>query len=89
MLDIVALAGGATNVGNLGKIRLLRPGSEVQLSFEQESVRGRPLTEIGVRSGDQIMVPRRFFTREDFGIVLALAQIALSVAILITTVNSP
>lgn len=87
VLDIVALAGGATDVGNLGKIRLLRPGSETRVSFEEESTRGRALQEIGIRSGDQILVPRRFFTRQDFGILLALAQIGLSIAIFVNTVN--
>lgn len=87
VLDIVAMAGGATDVGNMGKIRLIRAGAEVRLDFEEESIRGGTLQDIGVRSGDQILVPRKFFTRQDFGILLQLAQIALSIAIFVNTVN--
>ncbi len=89
VLDIVALAGGATDVGNMNNIRLFRSGSEMRINFEQESVRARTLGEIGLRSGDQVLVPRKFFTRQDFGLLLQLAQIALSIAIFVNTVNSP
>ncbi|NIN13421.1 MAG: hypothetical protein GTN62_11305 [Gemmatimonadales bacterium] len=85
VLDIVALAGGATRVGNLGKIRVFRSGAETRFSFEQATIRGRTLQEIGVRSGDEIIVPRKFFAREDFTILLQLLQIGLSIAIFVNT----
>jgi protein involved in polysaccharide export with SLBB domain len=87
VLDVVALAGGAAPAGDLGRIRVLRVGEETQLSFEQESLRGRSLQQIGIRSGDQVLVPRRFFTREDLYVVLQLAQIGLSIAIFVNTIN--
>ncbi len=74
-------------MGNMGKIRVLRSGSETQVSFEEEGIRGRTLAQIGVRSGDQILVPRRFFTREDVGLLFQVVQMALSVVILVNTVN--
>lgn len=85
--DVVALAGGPSRVGNLNEIRVLRPGQEERFSFEREAVHGRTLQAIGVRSGDEILVPRRFFTREDLGLVLQLAHIALSIAIFVNTIN--
>ncbi len=87
VLDIVALAGGATPVGNLNNIRLFRSGEEQRVSFEEASVRGQTIQQIGVRSGDQVMVPRRGFTRQDLNMILLIAQIGLSVAIFISTVN--
>lgn len=83
VLDVVALAGGASPGGNLNKIRVYRTGEAQQLSYEREAVAGRSLREIGVRSGDEIVVPRRFFTRDDLTVVLLLAQIALTVVVLI------
>ncbi|MBI4500347.1 MAG: polysaccharide biosynthesis/export family protein [Gemmatimonadetes bacterium] len=83
VLDVVAMAGGPSSSGNMNKIRLLRAGQEQQLSFGQ----GRSLQEMGVRSGDQIVVARKSFSREDVGLVLSLVQVALSVAILINTVG--
>jgi polysaccharide export outer membrane protein len=85
VIDVVALAGGSTPDGNMKKIRLLRGGTEMQLNFEREALAGRTLSEIGVRSGDEIVVPRKWFTRSDFLIVAALLQVALSVAIFFNT----
>ncbi len=83
VLDVVALAGGPTPAGNMNKIHLLRAGEEAQLSF----ARGRSLQDMGVRSGDQVIVGRKAFAREDVSFFLGVVQVLLSVAILITTVS--
>jgi polysaccharide export outer membrane protein len=83
VIDVVALAGGATQYGDLHKIRLLRGGGEQQVSFGQ----GRTLQEIGIRSGDQILVARRSFTRDDLTLLLGLIQVALSAVILVNQVK--
>ena len=84
VLDVVAMAGGPAAAGDMNRLRLLRGGAELRLSFSQ----GRSLQDMGVRSGDQIVVPSRGgFTREDLGVLLAVAQLALSVAILWKTVK--
>jgi len=85
VLDIVAMAGGTSRNGDLNKIRLLRAGAEERLSFQREGLQGRTLQEIGVRSGDQILVARRWLTRDDLVIVLQAVQIAVSVLILTRT----
>jgi polysaccharide export outer membrane protein len=87
VLDVVAMAGGSTPDGNLRKIRLIRGGQEMRVDFEQEALAGRTLSEIGVRSGDEIVVPRKWFTRSDFLLVAALLQVGLSIAIFINTTN--
>ena len=84
VLDAVALAGGPTSQGNIGRIRVLRAGAEAEFDFERETLSGRTLAEIGVRSGDEIMVPRRWFTREDWVMVIGIVQVALSIAIFIS-----
>lgn len=82
VLDVVALAGGPSASGNLNRVKLLRGGEELRLGVEG-GVRGRTLQEIGVRSGDQIIVPRRFLSREDVILILQVVQIAVSVAVFI------
>jgi polysaccharide export outer membrane protein len=82
VLEVVAMAGGPTESGNMNKIRLLRGGREIRLSFGQGS-----LQEMGVQSGDQIVVPRKSFSRDDVNLVLGIVQLGLSVAILFTTLN--
>src|SRR5436309_4412755 len=61
VLDVVALAGGPAPSGNMNKVRLLRGGEVVRLSFD----RGRSLQDMGVHSGDQIVLPRKSFSWED------------------------
>jgi protein involved in polysaccharide export with SLBB domain len=85
VVDVVAMAGGTNRSGDLNRIRLLRAGEERRLSFAEESIRGRTLQEIGVRSGDQIVVARAPFTRDDLLILLQVVQIAVSIAILVNT----
>ena len=84
VLDVVAMAGGPTPSGSLNKIQLMRGGEALQLSFSK----GSSLQDMGVRSGDQIMVGRKGFSREDLGLILTVAQVALSVAILVTTLKN-
>ncbi len=84
VLDVVAMAGGPAPAGNLNGVKLIREGSELRLALEG-GIQGHTLQEIGVRSGDQIIVPRKFFTREDLFLLLQLTQIAVSVAILVHT----
>ncbi len=87
ILDIVALAGGPTPTANTKRIRVLRPGAPEELSYEGEAVAGRTLQEIGVRSGDDIIVPRKFFAREDWLIVLQALNLIITIAIFANTVR--
>jgi polysaccharide export outer membrane protein len=83
-IDVVALAGGAGPDGNSGKIRLVRGGESSVMGVE-EAMRGMTLAEIGIRSGDQVYVPRKGITTQEWFILIQLAQIAISVAILVNT----
>ncbi len=82
-IDVVAMAGGPSVNGNLNDIRLRRMNETESIDYEAEDTRGRTLREIGVRSGDQIYVPRRAFTRQDLSLLLQVAQLALTIVLLI------
>jgi hypothetical protein len=56
----------------------------LDLRLERDRVGALTLQEVGLRSGDQIMVARRGFTADDMRMLLGIIQVALSVAILIT-----
>ncbi|MFB3110492.1 MAG: polysaccharide biosynthesis/export family protein [Gemmatimonadales bacterium] len=84
VLDIVAMAGGPNRNGNINKIRLLRGGQTLDLRLERDRVGALTLQEVGLRSGDQIMIARRGFTGDDLRMLLGILQVALSVAILIS-----
>jgi polysaccharide export outer membrane protein len=83
VLDVVAMAGGPTPNGNMNKIRLLRDGQQLALAFNE----GRSLQDMGVRSGDQIIVPKRTFTRDDLQVLMGLAQLGLTIAIFANTLG--
>ena len=85
VLDVVAMAGGPSSSGNLNGVKLLRGGDQLRLALEG-GIRGRTLQEIGVRSGDQILVPRKFLSREDLFLFLQLIHIGVSVAVLVNTI---
>jgi polysaccharide biosynthesis/export protein len=81
VLDVVALAGGAATGGNLNGVKLLRGGEQTRLRLEG-GIKGHTLEEIGVRSGDQIIVPHKFLSRDNVFLFLQVVQIAVSVAVL-------
>ena len=88
VLDLVALAGGARSAGNLDKIRVFRSDTTAVVSYEDAVIRRSTLGEIGVRSGDEIMVPRKAFAREDWYLVIQLLTLALTTATFIVTVSN-
>ena len=77
--DVIALAGGVTRDANQKKIQLLRAGEEVQLILSASAIGHATLRDLGVRSGDHIVVPRKRFTRDDFSFFLQLATFVLVV----------
>ncbi len=98
VLDVVALAGGPTPDGDLNNTRLIRPNVETaedssptdspeagSLAADtlQQTLRGQTLQEIGVRSGDRIVVPRKRFTLSDIALIASIAQLGLSLIILL------
>lgn len=77
LAGVVALAGGANPQGDLRKIRIIRDG----LVLFDEIAADRALSEIDLRSGDQIFVGRRsWFDRNSTFVVSALLSIT-SIAI--------
>lgn len=83
VLDVIAMAGGPIPGANMSKVRLMRGGTALRVSFSD----GGSLQQMGVRSGDQIFVPRKSFTRDDLTTLLNLAQLALTVTVLVVTLS--
>jgi len=83
IFDIIALAGGVTRDANSRKLQLLRGGEEVRLALDATSIGRATLRDLGVRSGDHIVVARKRFTREDLGLLLQVATFVLVVYTLV------
>ena len=87
VLDVVALAGGPASAANMDRITVYRGGAATVMSLEDVIMHGETLQNMGVRSGDEIMVPRKWFAREDWVIVLQVMTLALTTATFIVTVS--
>jgi polysaccharide export outer membrane protein len=77
VLDLLALAGGPTRQANQNRMQLIRGGQNIRLSIEPAAIAHSSLRELGVRSGDQLVVPRSSFTRDDFSILIQIANFIL------------
>lgn len=76
--DLLALASGPLRTANERKTRLLRGGQEIALGIDPASLARATLRELGIRSGDQVLVPRRSITRDDWVIILQLANLVVA-----------
>jgi polysaccharide export outer membrane protein len=63
----VAIAGGATPLGDLNRIRVMRDGQVVQ----ERAGSGETLSSVGIQSGDQIYVDRRSWMDRNSGMLLS------------------
>jgi protein involved in polysaccharide export with SLBB domain len=77
VFDLLALAGGPTRQANQSRMQLIRGGQNIRLSLEPAAIAHASLRELGVRSGDQLVVPRSSFTRDDFSILIQIANFLL------------
>ncbi len=82
--DLLDLAGGPTNRADLRKINVVRGDKEVVKNLLRAFEQAYSLKEVGVKSGDQVVIPvRRSFTLQtlitylNFGVSVALLYVRL------------
>ena len=78
--SILALAGGTTGNADLESIYLIRNNREINLDVNTIIEEGSSATDFGLRSGDQIYVPRTWWA-DAKGITIILSAAALVVTI--------
>jgi polysaccharide export outer membrane protein len=79
--DVLAEAGGPTRDARESRIRLLRGGQEYQVALASEAVARATLRELGIRSGDQIFVPRKPITLSTASLMISVANLLFVVYI--------
>jgi len=77
---ILALAGGTTGNADLGSIYIIRGFKEIQLDVETIIQEGDSASDFGLRSGDQIFVPRTWWA-DARGVTILISAAALVVTI--------
>jgi polysaccharide biosynthesis/export protein len=75
--DALAVAGGATPVGDTDKVEIVRNGERVRARLSQRT----RVTESAIRSGDQLYVPERSWLSRNTGIVAAVITASVSIAV--------
>lgn len=79
--DALAMAGGATALGDPNKIRIIRDGQEIAIDISSDTRLSGSL----IRSGDQIFVPERSWMSRNSNVVATAlsASVALAIALFI------
>lgn len=75
--QVLATAGGSTRNARENQMRLIRNGQQLSVSVDPAALARATLREIGVRSGDQIYVPRKPITYETWLVALQLLNLGL------------
>ena len=74
---ILAFAGGTTEDADLGNIKLIRNFKALELDVETIIQEGSTATDFGLKSGDQIFVPRTWWTENSGWVTIAISTAAL------------
>ncbi|HKI77816.1 MAG TPA: polysaccharide biosynthesis/export family protein [Ignavibacteriaceae bacterium] len=70
LTDLIAKAGGTTPQADIGDITITRDGREIEIDGEKIIENGNKLNDIGLQSGDQIYVTRKWFSGSTQAIVI-------------------
>lgn len=78
VFDVIAEAGGPTREANQRKIQLVRGGETIPVALNASALGRATLRELGIRSGDQIVLPRKRFTLQEIGLGVQVATLVLT-----------
>jgi polysaccharide export outer membrane protein len=72
LADLLAMAGGITDSGSENKIKMVRDNTVIQEDLSVALERGRAIEDIGIRSGDQIVVGKKPFRASNLTMIAAV-----------------
>jgi polysaccharide export outer membrane protein len=82
LINLLAQAGGPTYRGNLGNIKILNLGTEKQMNLEKILKSGTNLDLLKLRSGDVVIVARRFMPAlQEWSVLFTLGTLVLQIYI--------
>lgn len=76
--DVIALAGGETLDANLNKIYFVRRDERIDINAKEFLEKGNPVSVLGLKSGDQIYVPRRWWVVRNVAIIISAAAVVVT-----------
>ena len=75
---ILAFAGGTTEDADLGNIKLIRNFEALELDVETIVKKGSIVSDFGLQSGDQVFVPRRWWSDNSGVVTVIISAVALA-----------
>lgn len=75
---ILSFAGGTTADADLGNIKLIRNSEALELDVETIVQKGSTVLDLGLQSGDQIYVPRRWWSDHSGVVTVIISVVALA-----------
>jgi polysaccharide export outer membrane protein len=86
LTSLLAEAGGPTEAGNLGRVKIINLGRERVLNFEKIVKKGKNIEQLNLQPGDVVIVPRRFLPSfGEWGVLFTLGTLLLQVYLAIKT----
>lgn len=86
LANLLAQAGGPTDRGSLGGVRIMNLGSERKVNFEKTLKEGKDIEQLELRPGDVVIVPRRFMPAfQEWSVLFSLGTLILQIYIAANT----
>lgn len=86
LANLLAQAGGPTDRGSLGGIRIINLGAERKINFEKVLKEGKDVEQLELRPGDIVIVPRRFMPAfQEWSVLFSLGTLILQIYIAANT----
>ena len=83
VFDLIAEAGGPSRDADQRKIVLVRNGESIPVAMNATALGRATLRELGVRSGDHIVLARKRITMQDFAFGMQFVTVALQIYIIL------
>lgn len=81
--DLLALAGGQTDEANLKKIYFIVNGKRLRVNADEMLKEGRVLADIGLRSGTQVYVPKKWLNLRRVSVIFSGIAVTATVVSLL------
>jgi|UniRef100_A0A7V3RG92 polysaccharide export outer membrane protein len=80
LTNLLAMAGGPTSSGNLGKIRILNLGKERVVNLEKILKSGKRVEDLNLMPGDIVIVPRRLVPAlQEWSVLFTIGTLILQI----------
>ncbi len=81
LTDLIAMAGGETSDTNLNGLYIIRDNKEIRVNAKSIIEKGDKVSDIGLRSGDRVFVPRKWWVgARNAAVIISAAAVLVTLA---------